>query len=109
MSFYAADGSINLTVVDSSNNRGVYAADGSINVVVATASTKGAYHPTGAWWVTLNNSANSRRAADGSLNVRQSGSGMGQRITVVSGSLSGGGPGGVGSPIGLLLLLTKVS
>lgn len=112
MSYYAADGSINVTVVSGSALTGLYAADGSINVIESSGSTlAGAYHPCGAWYVTLSpGTLVSIRAADGSLYVQKSPytNNSGQRVTVVSGAL--GVPlDPVGSPIGLLLTLTKVA
>lgn len=94
MSFYAADGSINVSVVAGSSYTGLYAADGSINVVKATGSVYvGAQHPCGAWWVTVSPGTNvPRRAPDGSLYVNTSGANDGsQKVTVVSGSLTPGG------------------
>lgn len=94
MPFYAADGSMNVTVVTGSTYTGLYAPDGSVNVIKAPGGTYvGAYHPCGAWWVTLTPSptigASPIRAPDGSLNVSQSPyTNGGQRVTVVSGSLN---------------------
>jgi len=52
--FYAADGSINISVVDGSTYTGLYAANGSINVVLAPGTGNvGAYAPCGGWWVTV--------------------------------------------------------
>ncbi len=114
MSVYAADGSLNVTVVDGNSLTGLYAADGSINVVEAPGGTYvGAYHPCGAWYVTLVTSGVvGYYAADGSMNVAESPyTAKGAvRITRVSGSFGGGGGGGtVGTPIGLLLALTHAS
>lgn len=88
----AADGSLNITVVSGASYTGVMANDGSFNVVVATGSVYvGAYHPCGAWWVTVAPSGiHSLRAPDGSLYVSETPyTTGGQRVTVVSGSLSG--------------------
>lgn len=91
---YAADGSINVTVVTGSVYTGLYAPDGSINVVTATGSTYvGAYHPCGAWWVTVSPvptiGALPLRAPDGSKYVSTTPfTNGGQRVNVVSGSLS---------------------
>lgn len=94
---YAADGSINITVVDGSSYTGLYAADGSFNVVLAPGSSPvGAYAPCGALYVTATPGTSvPLRAADGSLYVNDTGSGfnIGQRVTVVSGSLHPGGSG----------------
>lgn len=93
---YAANGSINVTVVDGTARTGLYAADGSWNVVVATGLTPvGAYHPCGALWVTPVFSITTPlpfRAPDGSMYVvdgTTSGKSVasGQPVTVVSGSL----------------------
>lgn len=96
---YAADGSMNVTVVDGLTITGIYAADGSINVVLASSGGGGylgAYHPCGAWWVTLVTSGlQGKRAPDGSLNVEESpfpGTGA-TRVTAVLGSLSPAGSG----------------
>lgn len=110
---YAADGSLNVSVVDGTSLTGLYAANGSLNVVVATGSSfVGAYHPCGAWYVTaVTSGVVGHYAADGSMNVAESpytATGA-VRVTVVSGSLSGGGGGTAGTPIGLLLALTKAS
>lgn len=111
MPYYAADGSINVTVVDGSSYTGLYAADGSVNVIKSTGSAYvGAYHPCGAWWVTLTPAPSTGgapiRAPDGSLNVSTSPyTNGGQKVTVVSGSLTPGG-GTTGSSMGLLLALT---
>lgn len=107
---YAADGSLNVTVVSGSSFTGVYALDGSINVRKAPGgSFVGAYHPCGAWYVTLVTSGPvGYYAADGSMNVQlspYSASGA-VRVTVVSGSLNPIVT--TGTPIGLLLALTQV-
>jgi hypothetical protein len=115
MGFYAADGSMNVTVVDGVSYTGLYAADGSINVIKSTGLVYvGAYHPCGAWWVTLSPTPstypNPVRAPDGSLNVSESPyTNGGQRVTVVSGSLTPPPVGGAGVPMGLLLTLTYSS
>lgn len=95
MSFYAADGSINVTAVDGTTRTGVYAANGSINVVVTPSPVTrpvGAYHKCGAWYVTVTTSpVLSKRAPDGSLYVSVSPYQKGStKVTVVSGSLSSG-------------------
>lgn len=109
---YAANGSFNITVVDGSTITGVYAADGSINVVVSGGNAGGkAYHPCGAWYVTEASSGPVPiRAPDGSLYVTTTSNlNQGQRVTVVSGALSGGGGPAAGIPMGLLLALTYAS
>lgn len=93
MSYNAADGSINISVVDGSTYTGLMAADGSVNCVVSTGSSYvGAYHPCGAWWVTVSpGTLVGLRAPDGSLYVSQAGmpsTNSGQPVTVVSGSLT---------------------
>jgi hypothetical protein len=114
MGFYAADGSMNVTVVDGSVYTGLYASDGSVNVIKSTgASYVGAYHPCGAWWVTLApGGATPIRAPDGSLYVDDTGltvdKNTGRRVTVVSGTLHPS-VGTLGSPMGLLLALTYAS
>jgi hypothetical protein len=90
---YAADGSINVTVVDGSVTTGLYATDGSINVVLAPGGTYvGATHACGALYVTLApSSLTGRRAADGSLYVittPYTSDTAAQAVTAVSGSLS---------------------
>ena len=90
---YAADGSINVTVVDGSTITGLYAPDGSWNVVVSDGvDYAGIYHPCGAYNVTvLTEGPEGILATDGSLFVQEAPytySG-GFRVTVVSGSLSG--------------------
>jgi len=93
--YYAADGSMNVTVVDGLTRTGIYAADGSINVVLAPGGTYvGAYHPCGAWWVTVSlGTLTSIRAPDGSLYVSDASTqggiseNSGQPVTVVTGTL----------------------
>lgn len=107
---YAADGSLNVTVVSGSSLTGLYAANGSINVVKAVGTLPcGAYHPCGAWWVTpVTSGVVGYYAADGSMNVAESPytAHGAVRVTVVSGSL---GSSTAGTPIGLLLALTHAS
>lgn len=89
MALYAADGSINVTVVDGTALIGRYAANGSWNVFQTTGTQRGAYHPCGAFNVTVDNTGpNAIRAADGSMNVTTTpfnGKGA-QRVTVVAGA-----------------------
>lgn len=93
---YAPDGSINVTVVNGSTYTGLFAPDGSWNVVKADGSHFGYYHPCGAILVTVATSGpSSSHAPDGSIYVEETPytySGA-LRVTVVSGSLSGGGGG----------------
>jgi len=87
---YAADGSMNITVVSGLAKTGVYAANGSINTVVSDEiGWAGAYHPCGAWWVVSAPSTKvGYRAPDGSMYVSVSPyTSKGQRVTVVAGSL----------------------
>jgi hypothetical protein len=88
---YAADGSLNVTVVDGNTRTGLYAADGSLYVVAASPSFFGAYHPCGAFLVTpTTTGVLARYAFDGSLYVTENDADGAQRITVVSGSFGGG-------------------
>lgn len=91
MALYAADGSINVTVVDGTAITGLYAADGSWNVVVSDGiDHAGVYHPCGAYWVTvLEDGPEGIYATDGSLYVQESPYTYtgGLRVTVVSGNL----------------------
>lgn len=99
MSFYAADGSWNVTVVDGSTYTGLYAADQSLNVIKSSGSSfVGAFHPCGAQYVTTNTSGLVPfYAPDGSIYVTNTGmpsTDQGQPVTVVSGSLFGPPPTG---------------
>lgn len=89
---YAVDGSLRVTVVTGSSHVGTYAPDGSLNVKVRSTET-GYYHSSGAMLVTVRSSAGaSVYAPDGSLYVSTTPYVYGsQRVTVVSGSLGGGG------------------
>lgn len=92
--YYAADGSMNVTVVSGTAGTGLYASDGSINVVKSPGTGTGivgTYHPCGALWVTVATSGgHPLRAPDGSLYVSTTPyTNGGQHVTVVSGSLSG--------------------
>lgn len=99
MALYAADGGINVTVVDGTAITGLYAADGSWNVVLSLNTIPvGVHHPCGGYWVTVTDS-NSRGIyhADGSLFVNESPytHKAGIRVTAVSGDLTptpGAGP-----------------
>lgn len=109
---HAADGSINVTVVDGTSVTGLYAADGSWNVVLSDGSTPvGMYHPCGAFWVTVapTSAPVPFHAPDGSLYVSESPytpTGA-LRVTAVTGDLTpGGGVIEAGNPMGLLLALT---
>lgn len=92
MALYANDGSINVTVVSGVTYTGIQAADGSLNVITAPGgSYVGAYHACGAAYVTVSpGTFVPIRAPDGSLYVTTTSTlNTGQRVTVVSGSLSG--------------------
>lgn len=101
MSLFAADGSINITVLAAgSGNVPIYAADGSINVVKTDGTTGnvGAYDSSGAWNVAVSPTAVQipARSPNGSLYVQTTPyTAGGQKVTVVSGSL---GPGGSSTP-----------
>lgn len=94
MPLYSANGGWNVTVVDGTTRTGIYAADGSYNVVKApTPVTKpiGAYHPCGAWYVTVSpGGPHPRRAPDGSLYVTETKNSPpeAQYVVVVAGSLA---------------------
>lgn len=95
MSLYAANGSINVTVVSGSVYTGLYAADGSYNVVVSPGSSQvGLYAPCGAYYVTEApaNTIIGFYAPDGSRYIYTGTyTGSGQQVTIVSGSLTPGG------------------
>jgi len=86
----ATDGSLNIAVVSGATRTGIQDASGNVNVVVSDGlSVKGAHHPCGAWWVTSSPAGyHGIKAPDGSLYVSVSPyTTIGQRVTVVSGSL----------------------
>lgn len=94
MTFYAADGSWNVTVVDGQTRVGKFNANGSTHVVNAeTEATPGTgqYHPSGALRVTVATANNEkgvgRYAKNGSLLVSEDGLYEAQKITVLSGAL----------------------
>ena len=92
---YAANGSMNVTVVSGSTNVGRYAADGSLNVIVSPGgSYVGSYHPCGAAYVTVSpGTLVPVDAPDGSMYVTVASApstNSGQPVTVVSGSLTPG-------------------
>lgn len=91
MAKVAADGSINVTVVDGTSRVPRLAADGSINVVLAD-STVGSNHPSGAMIVTVGTGTDPlpRTAPDGSVYVVEdpyTPTGP-LRVTAVSGDLT---------------------
>ena len=94
MSLYAADGSLNITVVPGTSVTGLQAADGSLNVVQSAGGTPiGIMHSCGALNVTNvagGTSPVSYNAEDGSVNVIESPySPTGAlKVTVVSGTLT---------------------
>ena len=93
---YAADGSINVTVVDGLSYTGLYAADGSYNVVSVDGSTyTGVMAECGAYNVIPFTSGTPMLFAPcGAFYVTESPYTLGtMRVTVVSGSLSGSSPG----------------
>lgn len=91
MALYAADGSVNVTVVTGLSYTGLRAADGSYNVIHPSGGgAKGAYHPCGALLVTNTSTYAHNKAADGTRNVFITGGShlnKGHPVTVVSGSL----------------------
>jgi len=116
LALYAANGTVNVTVVDGTTFTGIYAADGSMNVIAASGTVPcGSTHPCGARWVTVSpgNTPCGLYAPDGSWYITEDSTELSGalRVTVVSGSFGAGaeGPGGIGSPIGLLFLLTQAA
>lgn len=106
MPAYATDGSLNIRVVDGSTYVGRYATDGSTYVVVTDGSTlTGFHHRSGAMNVVNTNSAVlSTSHPSGGIYVADSPYATGAtRVTVISGSLDGGGG---GSPAAGTLLFT---
>lgn len=91
MPFYAANGTMNVTVVNGSSYSGLYAADGSVNVVQVNGSAiTGRYHPCGAYNVVLYTSGATTAAHPcGALLVSQVGGYVPNttQVTVVSGTL----------------------
>lgn len=90
---YAADGSLNVTVVNGATYTGLYAADGSYNVFVVDGTVYvGEYAPCGAWNVrtapapAAGSGAQTQTSPEGGLYVSQTPYTNGaQRVTVVSG------------------------
>lgn len=94
MATYAADGSTNIRVVDGNSYVGRYATDGSVNVIVTDGSTyTGLHHPSGAMYVVNTNSGVlSTSHPSGGIYVADSPYATGATsVTVISGSLDGGG------------------
>lgn len=100
MGLYAANGTINCTVVDGLTWTGITAPDGSMYVVAATGLVPcGSTHPCGARWVTVSpGTLCGLYAPDGSWYVTETSTEFSGalRITVVSGSLGASGPAGSG-------------
>lgn len=106
MAAYATDGSLNIRVVDGSSYTGRYATDGSTYVVVSDGSTlTGMHHRSGALnVVNTNNGVLSIHHPSGGMYVSDSPYATGAtRVTVISGSLDGGGG---GTPAAGTLLFT---
>ncbi len=94
MAAYATDGSLNIRVVDGNSYVGRYASDGSTNVVVTDGSTyTGFHHRSGAIYVVnTNTGVLSFNHPSGGTYVSDSPYATGAtRVTVISGSLDGGG------------------
>lgn len=105
MAAYAADGSLNIRVVDGNTYVGRYATDGSTNVVVTDGSTyTGFHHRSGAVYVVnTNTGVTSFNHPSGGTYVSDSPYATGAtRVTVISGALEGGG----GAPTAGTLLFT---
>lgn len=105
MAAYAADGSLNIRVVDGNTYVGRYATDGSTYVVVSSGSSlTGFHHPSGAMNVVNTDTAVLSTAhPSGGIYVADSPYATGAtRVTVISGSLGGGG----GTPAAGTLLFT---
>lgn len=89
---YAADGTINVTVVDGTSRVNTYAADGSLNVQVSPGTGwVGIFAPCGALYITPYEGAGPTTyyAADGSVNMKETLSPFGgMRVTVISGALA---------------------
>lgn len=82
---YAADGSINVTLVNYSKT-GLHAPDGSYYVVESPGTSPvGLYHPSGAYWITETDNTDVRPfyAPDGSRYVLVSGGEQGTPVTIV--------------------------
>lgn len=74
MTFYAADGSMNVTVVSGAAITGVQAPDGSTNVVqVNGLSIVGEQHPCGAYNIVNDGTSVGYNHKSGALNVSQFG------------------------------------
>lgn len=90
----AANGSINVTVVDGTTYTGLYAADGTMNVIEATGTVYlGATHPCGARYVALSpGTLVPVDAPNGAMYVSQAtaapSTNSGQPVTVVTGVLT---------------------
>jgi len=90
--FLSPEGYINVFEVDGTVVTGIYHPCGAANVFINDNDTySGFYHPCGAWNVTTTDFNN------GAIKVFEASGSFG----------SGSGPGGIGSPIGLLFLITR--
>lgn len=107
---YAEDGSLRVTVVDGNTFVGLYAADGSYNVKVRS-DEFGIYDQSGAILVTVRSTPGAGiYTPNDNLYVSTSPYVYGsQRVTVVSGSLTPPGPGGAGTLLFTVPLLTQAS
>lgn len=91
MARYAADGSLNITVVDGTSRVGAQASDGSLNVIqVSGSSLVGTQHSSGAFNVVNTDTAGiAGQHPSGALLISDSPYANGtKRVTVVSGSLT---------------------
>ena len=96
MALYAADGSMNVSVVDGNSYVGRYAPNGSMYVVVTDGSAyTGINHRCGALYVVNTETpVLSYQHPSGGINVSDSPYATGSaRVTVVSGTLNPGGGG----------------
>ena len=116
MALYASDGSINVTVVNGASFTGKTAVDGSLNVIAAPGGVYvGLTHPCGAVYVTPVTDTTFRpfNAPDGSMyvtNTGMPGRNQGQPVTVVSGTLfGGGGPVAAGTLLFTIPFITQAS
>lgn len=113
-----SSGHLTVTVVDGSTLVGIYASDGSMNVFDASGVTTpvGIYHASGAINVTQVDGATlvGLQAPNGSFYIINDSAEIGSRhssgaLNITNFAQAASGPGGIGSPIGLLLTLTQAS
>jgi len=91
MTFYAADGSMNVTVVDGLTITGIQAADGSTNVVQRDGlSLVGSQHPCGAYNIVNDGTSVGYYHTSGALNISQFGAYRENtvKVTAVSGVIT---------------------